>query len=345
MSAAPKIGQLLSYELEVLKGPHAGQKFVFDKPSITIGRGSENQVCLSQDLRVSRVHAEIKNSSGQLFFVNISQKNYVLVDGEKSEFYQLERDCTLTIGESEIRFRSSALKSLPMLTPAKPMDRPTPNLAIAKPFPTSVAQPSFPSAMSGGPSAQNKFSAPRPVPANSNSRMKFYLIIAAVGLAVYFLFFNTSKKNSKNAPIRGSDIIEKDLQNSQNQIDVLESRLAKQNTLTNKRAEENFIKGFRDYQKGQYLRAKEYFRIVLNLNPEHMEARKYYEQSTIKHRKRMEFNFIEGLKNKERKNYRLCKSFFTQVLVLAQGDRTSYEKYDEAEKYLRECNLGLEGRF
>lgn len=347
MSAAPKASLFLSYELEVVKGPHAGQKFNFDKPVVTIGRGNENHVVLAQDLRVSRVHAEIKNSDGQLYFTNVSQKNYVLVDGIKTEFHQLSRDCTLMIGESEIRFKileSGGGKALtPAPRPLRPVPPVAPMAAAAKPMmgmPHSMPTPHLASRPSGG----QAFSMPKPLPQKEN-RMRFYLIIGVVGLIIYFAFFNGEKAKTKKDSIRNSEAIEKELQKSQEQIDRLEAKINRQNNVTYKRAEENFIKGFRDYQKGQYVRAREYFRIVLNLIPDHAEARKYYEQATIKHHKRMEFNFIEGLKNKERKNYRLCKSFFSQVLILAQGDRSSYEKYDEAEKYLHECSLGLEGRF
>ncbi len=350
MSAAPKVGLTLSYELEVVKGPHSGQKFTFTKPQISIGRGNENQVVLSQDLRVSRVHAEIKNSDGQLYFTNVSQKNYVLVDGAKTEFHQLQKDCVLTIGESEIKFRLVTAKPPSHLTPVRTNQPLTPAAAVGGPKPLAQAPlakahiaPMANIGVHSRPQA-NQYSMNKAAP-ESNGRFRFYLILGVIGMVLYFAFFNSNPKSGKKESIRNSEAIEKEMQKSQEQIEILEARLSKKNNLSYKRAEENFIKGFRDYQKGQYVRAREYFRIVLNLNPEHIEARKYYEQSTIKHRKVMEFNFIEGLKNKERKNYRLCKSAFSQVLVLAQGDRSSYEKYDEAEKYLRECSLGLEGRF
>ena len=342
MSAAPKL-QTLRYELEIIKGPHVGQKFTFDKPSVTIGRENTNQIALPQDLRVSRVHAEIRNDEGQIFFVNRSQKNYVLVNGARAEFHQLQNENVLTIGETEMIIRFMPTVALVKLTPkAAPVLASVPASDISpmaqnfSPMPTPLKGPG-----KKGPSSQ-------PMPSyqgKSNKSFRNILVVLVLGLAAYFMFFDSPKKSKKNAPIRGGDIIERELQESQEKIEVLEAKVKQQDNLTYKRAEENFIKGFRDYQKGQYMRAKEYFRIVLNLNAQHIEARKYYEQATIKHKKQMEFHFLEGLKAKEKKNYRLCKSFFSQVLVLAQGDRTSYDKYDEAERYLRECSLGLEGGF
>ncbi len=342
MSAAPKL-QTLRYELEIIKGPHAGQKFTFDKPSVTIGRENTNQIALSQDLRVSRVHAEIRNDEGQIFFVNRSQKNYVLVNGTRAEFHQLQNENVITIGETEMIIRFAPTTALVKLAPkptsllsSVPVSDISPMAQNFSPLPTPTKGPGkrgpIPNAM---PSYQGK----------SNKSFRNILVALIIGLAVYFMFFDSPKKLKKNAPIRGGDIIEKELQESQEKIEVLEAKVKLQDNLAYKRAEENFIKGFRDYQKGQYMRAKEYFRIVLNLNAQHIEARKYYEQATIKHKKQIEFHFLEGLKAKEKKNYRLCKSFFSQVLVLAQGDRTGYDKYDESERYLRECSLGLEGGF
>ncbi len=343
MSAAPKL-QTLRYELEIIKGPHVGQKFTFDKPSVTIGRENTNQIALPQDLRVSRVHAEIRNDEGQIFFVNRSQKNYVLVNGARAEFHQLHNEDVITIGETEIVIRiAPATAALVKLAP-----KPAPALS---PVPASdispMAQNFTPMPTNGkGPGKRGPNQNPMPsYQGKSNKSLRNILVVLVIGLAVYFMFFDSPKKSKKNPPIRGGDIIERELQESQDKIEVLEAKVKQQDNLTYKRAEENFIKGFRDYQKGQYMRAKEYFRIVLNLNAQHIEARKYYERATIKHKKQMEFHFLEGLKAKEKKNYRLCKSFFSQVLVLAQGDRTGYDKYDEAERYLRECSLGLEGGY
>lgn len=343
MSVAVKL-QTLRYELEIIKGPHAGKKYSFEYPSVTIGREATNQVSLPQDLRVSRLHAEIRNNDGELYFVNRSQKNYVLVDGARAEFQQLKNESIISIGETEIKVRFAA-DAQPAAAPA-PVVLAKPNIApapVISAVPQNLSMPR-PSPMAR-PQINNQYSEPFRNQPETNKSMRNIFIVVAVGLVIYFLFFDGPKKSKKNAPIRGGDIIEKEMQESQEKIEVLEAKVKAQNNLTNKRAEENFIKGFRDYQKGQYLRAKEYFRIVLNLNAQHIEARKYYEQATIKHKKQMEFNFLEGLKNKDKKNYRLCKAFFSQVLVLAQGDRTGYEKYEEAEKYLRECNLGLEGGY
>jgi len=373
MSAALKTLPLVPFELEIIRGPHSGQKLSFEKASITIGRGAENQVILSQDLRVSRKHAEIKQSDGVFSIVNISQKNYILSDGVKVEYQQLIGQPILTIGESEIRFRileNAAAKTGPAkaLVPLANPPGMTPAMMIQTNSPSPVVlRPAAPTPAPMGPPPMARVRLPKPPPSSlgrqnfengarpkkfegpsggsDDGRTKFYVILGVIGVAVYFFLSGPAPTKKKEQPIRNSAIIENEMNESQERIEKLEERIAKQGNVTNRRAEENFIKGFRDYQKGQYLRAKEYFRIVLNLSPDHIEARKYFEQSNIKLRKLIEFNFIEGLKSKEKKNYRMCKSFFSHVLILSQGDRTSYDKYDEAEKFLRECNLGLEGRF
>ncbi|HWU42660.1 MAG TPA: FHA domain-containing protein, partial [Bdellovibrio sp.] len=81
MSAAPNLKSTLKFEIEVSKGPHLGLRLDFTKGSATIGRGPENDIVLSNDPRVSRQHAEIKQRDDCFIVVNLSAKNFILVDG------------------------------------------------------------------------------------------------------------------------------------------------------------------------------------------------------------------------------------------------------------------------
>ncbi len=376
MSAAPQINPLLQFEIEVVKGPHQGLKLSFQKESITIGRGVDNDVVLSEDLRISRQHAEIIQSHGYFKFRNVNAKNYTLQNGIKNENGPLKSNDVLALGESEVVFRNLQAMAANGNSPGQ-------KLQIVSQAPNPVQQPTAaaPKSLQGQPSSsapilrqqqkpahqynpiyppngfqqQSYQGAQQPPPgyrgpsrgapsSGGENKFRFYLILGVVGLALYFFVFQGASSGRKAKKIRGGEEIELAVQQSEENIKSLEERLGERNTVTSKRAEENFIKGFRDYQKGQYLRAREYFQIVLNLSPSHVEARKYYELSKIKFDKQIDYNFIEGLKNKDKKNYRMCRSYFSQVLILIQNDRM-HPKYDEAQRYLRECSLSLERRF
>lgn len=353
MGAASQINPLLKFEIEVVKGPHQGLKLSFQKEAISIGRGIDNDVVLSEDLRISRQHVEVIQSHGQFKFKNVNTKNYTLYNGAKLESGPLSSKDVLTVGESEVVFRQ-------VLTPALTQNN---TLLTSAAMQRPKLQPSQnpPQQKAGlyvaGAASQQQNSRPHhhQVPPNfrqgagpgqndQNGKLRFYLILAAVAMGLYFFVFQGSGGAKKQKKIRGGEEIELAVQQSEENIKNLEERLGERNTVTNKRAEENFVKGFRDYQKGQYLRSREYFQIVLNLSPDHVEARKYYELSKIKFDKQIDYNFIEGLKNKDKKNYRMCRSHFSQVLILIQNDRM-HPKYDETQRYLRECSLSLERRF
>lgn len=363
MSAAPQLGQAPSFELEIRSGPHQGQKFTFSEGTrVTIGRGSDCAVALQNDVRVSRLHAEIIFQNGHYIIKNSNPKNYILVDGVKVENEILNGAPILTIGESEILFRQikpasplqllqkdapKASSPIVNLTPQKqPLSIPAaPGLPLGPAPSIKHHIPPGGGGFGAASSAPRSHSSPMPTPsADGSNRIRLVLVTLIAGIAVYFFFFNEQKTSKKSKPLRTSEVVDQEFKSSQESIKQLEEKLGKKSILSNKRAEENFIKGFRDYQKGQYLRAKDYFRIVLNLNPDHLEARKYYEQARIRLDKQIDYNFLEGIKNKEKKNFRMCRSYFSQVMILIQNDR-AHPKYEEVERYLRECQLALEGGY
>lgn len=97
MSAAPVIASKIKVSLTNIL---SGENFVFDKGMITVGRGPENDIVISNDAKMSREHAQIRQQSGQLFIKNLSQKNFILVNGLPVEDYLLEPGAQIQIGET-----------------------------------------------------------------------------------------------------------------------------------------------------------------------------------------------------------------------------------------------------
>lgn len=119
MSTAPSLkSDNLTFTLEIVKGPHAGTQLEFDKSSVTMGRGPENDIVLANDPRVSRQHVELKQSLGQFYLVNLSQKNFVLVNGSNAITEKIESKSTIQLGDTEMVFRIQGATSL--LEPVQP---------------------------------------------------------------------------------------------------------------------------------------------------------------------------------------------------------------------------------
>jgi FOG: FHA domain len=372
MSAAPKLKEALKYSVEVVKGPHAGLKLSFAKESVSIGRGPENDIVLANDPRVSRHHAEIKQRERDFVIVNLSPKNFILVNGSPAQSELIGNNSVIQIGDCEIRFHAdiplaaaapeSAMPATPsVLQPLKPMGMPA-GSPVPRPqqqMPPAMQNPHMPPAMPQqnygmGPATSTGMGGqqpppPRRAPASggllSNPRVRFYGIIAIIGVALYF-FLQPVKKSTKDPnAIRTSELAMADIQQAQkNTEDLMNTKKEKYDTVQYRRAQENFIRGFRDYQQGQYARAREAFQVVLNLDPENELAKRYYHLSKIKFDEMVKFSMIQGNRYREKRNWRMCQSSYSVVMTMLQN-RKDDPTFKEAKQFFEECKLNMEGRY
>lgn len=355
MTAAQQLAPLVKFKIEVLKGAHTGQVFSLHQKSAFIGRDAENEIALSNDPRISRKHAEIKQINGQFYVINLSQKNYVLVDGDSIDNELIGQNAIIQIGESELKFtadfptnsssieeaRPKLMHSVQKLETQSPIGLSPKPLAYGAPTPKTYPIPqSFPQA--------KPFPQPQSVPRGKSKldpRVKFYGGIAIVAGLLFFVFSGGGSKNKKKAPpFRGSPEIHEEIATSQKSMQALDARIAKLNDATYRRAQENYLKGFREFRQGHYTRARDYFQIVLSLDPSHEMASRYYRLSLIKFDELIQANINQGLRYRERRNYKFCQSSFQNVLIMIQNNKT-HPRYIEVSQFLDECTKAIEGRY
>lgn len=376
MSAAPQIKDNAIFEVEVTKGPHKGLRLSFAKSSATIGRGPENDIVLANDPRVSRQHAEIKQRGQDFLIVNLSSKNFILLDGVSIQSEVLNQNSVVQIGDTEIHFikhiavpappssipeQRTNLSSMPSTIPKSPFS----NSAVAS---TGVANmPSMPqfSAPPLTPQTGVAYGAGLPHTASSqsrpssagqaiggvsllqNPRARFYGIIAILGLVAWFVLSPSKNKNMKDPnAIRTSAISLQDVAEAEKRSqELLSLKKDKYDSVQYRRAQENFIRGFRDFQQGQYSRAREAFQVVLNLDPDNELAKRYFHLSRIKFDELVKFNMIQGNRYREKRNWKMCQSNYSNVMTMLQN-RKDDPTFKEAKQYYQECSLNVEtGRF
>ncbi len=365
MGAAPKVKELLKFDLSVVKGPHAGTKLSFTKGAVVIGRGPENDVVLSNDPRVSRQHAEIKQRGSDFIVVNLSEKNFVLLNGQNIQSEILPKGATVQIGDSEIKFdyeapavvvppppaqQRAVLASVP---PPPPVSQHLQTQNAASPMPSfqnaaPAAQPARPAAQAYQQNPHAGASArPRPAPSSDgDARLRFYGIIVILALVGWFLM-SPSKKGASKDPnaIRTSVItLQETGEADKRSQELLTIKKEKYDTVQYRRAHENFVRGFRDFQQGQYARARESFQVVLNLDPENELAKRYYHLSQIKFDELVKFNMIQGNRYREKRNWKMCQSNYSNVMTMLQNRRDD-PTYKEAKQFFEECTLNVEGRY
>ncbi len=338
MSAAPILTTTIAYQIEIINGPHAGQKFSLNKNVITFGRGSENDIILSEDPKVSRQHAEVRFSDKNMTVTNLSQKNYVVYRGQKVHTQTIQFGEKIYIGDCEILFKTPdhlAEKTAVAI-------RPQPVVMQPQQFSSPVSPPAMPPSMP--PPSRSGGTPPRvPQSKESSGRLKFYLILGGVILALYLFLTSGTRKKVDAIRFGPSETIQRELlQADETKRSLLEEK-RKNESLQARRARENFTKGFRDYMQGQYARAKETFQVVLTLDPNHIEGRRYLTLSKLKFDQQVKNSMQQGRINFENKNYRLCKSHFLNVMTML-NQQINDPTFLEAKKLYELCDLNQGNR-
>ncbi|HRO67162.1 MAG TPA: FHA domain-containing protein [Pseudobdellovibrionaceae bacterium] len=366
MSAAPSMNELLNFTLEVLKGPHAGEKFDFNKGTITIGREAENDVILSRDPRVSRQHVEIKQSLGQFYIVNLSQKNFVLLNGQNITSEKMESKAVLQVGDSEMRFTfHGGTQSLEPLVPAavvtslpkRPEMPVAPRPTGAPQIPANFQRPMMPPAGAYPPPGMPRGPFPGAPPRaaappsdsliskmTSNPRFALFAVIGFIALSFAVSNLGTKSKKVENRAFRTEEELNVVREEAENEIKAFQEQKTRMNQQIFQKAYENFLRGYRDYRQGQFLRARESFQVVLNLDPDNELARRYLNLAKIRFDEMVKFHMLQGRRYLEKQNYRMCKASYQTVMTMLGNDPSNPE-YKEALILHRQCSAALESRF
>jgi hypothetical protein len=382
--AAPQLKTGLQFKVQIQRGPLAGQSFSFNKAIVEIGRGSDNDLILSNDIRASRKHAEIHWDGHELRIINISSKSFLAVNGSQVESATLEPGSIIHIGETEFRidFHPPApeVPDMGLNEPPVPSDLAEPKtkvhfepeavvvqmpiLQANRPYPVqqSPMSPMPPSGIMGGAAGGHPnygtnlpgpmgMPSPRPrssgrrrkVAGGSNSgRVRFYAIVAVIGIFFYWMMTSTPAKK-KELTFRSTEQIEKDIETSKEDLKEFEARREKLDNVQYRRAQENYIRGFRDYKQGNYGRARESFQVVLNLDPDNELAKRYYQLAKLKFDETVKAHMLQGNRYREKKNWRMCASSYFNVMTMVANNQDPIFK--EAKQYYNECILAQSGRY
>jgi len=82
-----------------------GVSYALAKPSVTIGRLPESDVVVD-DAGASRQHARIRRTDAGFVLTDLGSTNGTMVNGELIQEHMLEHGDRITIGETELEFRS-----------------------------------------------------------------------------------------------------------------------------------------------------------------------------------------------------------------------------------------------
>ncbi len=366
MPAAPHLKDALKYRVKIQRGPLAGQSFDFEQVKVRIGRGTDNDLVLTNDLRASRQHAEIRWDGFELHIVNLSKKNFLGVNGQQAQSAKLDSGSIILVGETEffIEFdqesktqvrepKTQVFESdnvLPIQIKSNPIQHQPPTAPVgvhdfsnAMLGGAGTRQPNYSTNIPGATAPRSTKSRPRARVSSSDSgRFRFYVIVVVLGLGFWWLMTPSNTKK-KELTFRSTEQIEQEIQASREELKEFEARKEKLDNIQFKRAQENYIRGFRDYKQGNYGRARESFQVVLNLDPGNELAKRYYHLSKVKFDELVKFHMLQGNRYREKKNWRMCKASYFNVMTMLNNNQDPVFK--EAKQYYDQCSLADEGRF
>ena len=97
-------------KLYVIDGPDKGKSFTLNDDITTIGRSSDNDICIS-DIGVSRHHAKFLKKGNRVFIADESSFQGIFIDGEKIEpglNIEIKKESNLIIGNTILSFQKES---------------------------------------------------------------------------------------------------------------------------------------------------------------------------------------------------------------------------------------------
>jgi pSer/pThr/pTyr-binding forkhead associated (FHA) protein len=339
MSAAmalPRTG--FKFMLTVRDGPDTGATYQLLPPTVTIGRGPENNVSLN-DLRVSRAAAVISFTMEQITITDVSNRQSMMINQVQQSESPLKDGDLIFIGETELLFKVEAL-------PLHGLPQTTISGAASGAVPGALPGFAVPAGMTISPNP----GVPKPPQATDtqarNKKIRFYAIV--VILVGGFVWFMNSQdiKPTKAKGLKTVQEIETDLKETEQRQDAIVKKREFKSDMEQTRYEEaqhHFIQGFRDYQNGQWGRAMRSFETARAIDPHHELAGRYY-QLAEKHRDDMVSELtVEGRRYREKSMYARCSAALEKALDAIPNKQDV--KYKATEAIKKECDLLSEDRY
>jgi len=318
--AMPRLG--FKFVLTIREGPDVGASFQLLPPRVTIGRGADCNVILS-DPRVSRTAAAIDFSMEKIRISDLSQRQLLMINGDFVQEADLKDGDVIRLGESEMTF---FVETLPINQSFNSTNggRSLGPLGIA---PRSAAPP-------------RGFA-----PQGMSKKQKFYVGLVIGLIAFAFLMMMDNAIHKKDPGLKTLEEMEAEVKASEKRQDeLIEARKFNSNEEKTRYVEANrhFTEGFRDYQKGQWERAMHSFETARTIDPKHQLAERYFKLAEKQRDQMIADLTLEGRRYREKGMYARCSAQFEKVLEMIPNREDV--KFKSAAAYKKECDLLMDDR-
>ncbi|MBL7716040.1 MAG: FHA domain-containing protein [Bdellovibrionales bacterium] len=323
--------------LRVVQGADSGATFVLFGSEISLGRGEENDVQVP-DLKMSRRHVVLKYMAGGWAFQDQGSANGVMKNGQWVRQDQIRSGDVIQVGETTFEFMSADASTGMIIAPPRTLEQ------IKSEADAFDQQRAKVRAMGGiyGPLPGANGSRPNPLEEKSTGRKggfdlndpamkKRLLVYGGAALGLYFFLFDDSGQQQKRPQ-----------QPAKKEERTLASLLPPGETLSHPKAEMFFKDGFREYTAKNYVRARQQFETVLQVQPTHGLAEFYLKKCDQEIEELVKYHLDSGKKNLEFGRYRQAKGHFETVLRTLYRDQSN-KSYQEAKGRYEETLKRMKG--
>jgi pSer/pThr/pTyr-binding forkhead associated (FHA) protein len=302
--------QTQEYFLIVINGPDKGTRYRLTGAQARIGRDADNDIVINDDVKVSRKHAVIALTFRGVEISDVSDKNKVFVNNEQVSTVLLKHQDIITLGSTKMKFTNAGNSDA--------------NLAL-------VADGAIGSQEVGGPAQRN----PRPKKATGPNPVQIIIGILVVG-GIWLMSSNTGTKKPV-VELKTNQQADDEIESAQAELAKAEElrTLSQSNSPQYESAKTSFIKGYRDYRKGQYERAREAFQACLALFPTHLQCQRYLSLANKRFDEVVQSQMLAGIRFKKQGQYASCKAAFRNVMVMRK--EPTDKVFREAESNFKVC--------
>ena len=303
-----------SLVIHILNGPDKGAQFKISGVTLTIGRGTESDIQINGDPKISRQHLRIFIRNGEIYIESLNKKNPIYINGRPVEKAIVESD----VIESGLKFMAGKTQ-----------------------FEISEESKKL-SAQKNNHHMGHHIPSPHP-PKRTPTRLILYSIIVIVVLLL--VISSKKKENTEEPSLRTEEKVNEELATQQEVIESLKRRRLQsgKSTIQFKKAQAGYIKGFRDYKQGQHERAMQYFQECLSIYPSHILCNRYLGLAQKRFNELIQYHMVVGKKFLDKKQYQACIKSFHNVMVMV--DDPSDKVYLEARSNYEICKLSHMDRF
>lgn len=303
--------------LRITSGRNKGKKLRLLGKKITIGRHNECDIVMKDNRTCSRKHALIIKKRNSYSIESLKEDNPVLVNNQPVKTPHILREGDIVVlGDVQCVF------------------------AEQKPVPARLSQNGniIKKPHSGAESLQQaEFRKKR-----KERKINPIFILVILGLSGFLLLSEEQKEGAEQTmKIKTEQEAAEELE-AMRKINEEKEREILKTAPSEGEARIAFIKGFRDYRKGYYLRAEKHFNHCLTLNKKYEICKSYVRQSRNRMERIIQKKMLLGKEYRKNSQYKSCAAAFQSVEIMVRD--TTHILFKEARENRKFCEMKIYNR-